>query len=60
MHAGSKAQRKAASDALAAKRGEIDKNELRGPSLEMFESMSEEELQFLAKCRARRDEVRHD
>ncbi|KPP82369.1 MAG: hypothetical protein HLUCCA04_06415 [Oceanicaulis sp. HLUCCA04] len=48
MPAKSKSQQKAAGAALAAKRGEISKDELKGASREMVESMSEAELEELA------------
>lgn len=48
MPAKSKAQQKAAGAALSAKRGEIDKAELKGAAREMFDSMSEAELEELA------------
>lgn len=48
MPARSKAQQKAAGAALAAKRGEIDKAELKGASLQMYESMSEQQLEEFA------------
>ena len=48
MPARSKAQQKAAGAALAAKRGEIDPSELVGASREMYESMSEEQLEEFA------------
>ncbi|GGG91276.1 hypothetical protein GCM10007420_03180 [Glycocaulis albus] len=48
MPAKSKAQQKAAGAALAAKRGETSKSELKGASREMVETMSEEELEDLA------------
>ena len=44
----SKAQQKAAGAALAAKRGEQDKSDLQGASKQMYESMSEEELDKMA------------
>ena len=44
----SKAQQKAAGAALAAKRGEIEKSELQGASIQMYESMSEAELDEMA------------
>ena len=44
----SEAQQQAAGAALSAKRGEIDKSELEGASVEMYESMSEEELEEMA------------
>jgi hypothetical protein len=48
MPAKSKAQQKAAGAALAAKRGEITKSELRGASRAMVESMTEKELEEMA------------
>ncbi|HSM40831.1 MAG TPA: DUF3008 family protein [Afifellaceae bacterium] len=48
MPAQSKAQQKAAGAALAAKRGETKVSELQGASKEMYDSMSEEELEDLA------------
>ena len=51
MKAKSKAQQKAAGAALAVKRGEADEADLIGASREMFESMSEEELEELASTK---------
>jgi hypothetical protein len=51
MPATSKAQQKAAGAALAAKRGEIRKSELKGASIEMYESMSESQLEELAETK---------
>ena len=51
MPATSKAQQKAAGAALSAKRGEIKKSELRGASRDMYESMSEKELEEFAETR---------
>ncbi|ENY80652.1 MULTISPECIES: DUF3008 family protein [Sphingopyxis] len=48
MPAKSKAQQKAAGAALSAKRGDTPKSELRGASKEMYESMSEKELEDFA------------
>ncbi len=48
MPAKSQAQQKAAGAALAAKRGEIPKSELKGASRGMYESMTEKELDELA------------
>lgn len=48
MKAQSKAQQQAAGAALAAKRGETKKSDLEGASVEMYESMSEEELEDMA------------
>ena len=44
----SKAQQRAAGAALSAKRGDSDKSDLQGASLDMFESMSESELEEMA------------
>lgn len=49
MPAVSKAQQKAAGAALAAKRGEIKESELVGASKEMYESMTEKELEEFAE-----------
>lgn len=51
MPATSKAQQKAAGAALAAKRGELKKSELKGASKEMYESMTEKELEDLAETK---------
>ena len=51
MPATSRAQQKAAGAALAAKRGEINKSELFGASKEMYESMSEKELEEFAQTK---------
>lgn len=48
MPAKSKAQQKAAGAALAAKRGDIPRKELVGASRDMFDSMTEKELEELA------------
>ncbi len=48
MPAKSKAQQKAAGAALAAKRGETKVSELKGASREMYDSMSEKELEAFA------------
>lgn len=48
MPAKSKAQQKAAGAALAAKRGDIEKTELKGASKSMEKSMSEKQLHELA------------
>ena len=48
MPARSKAQQRAAGAALAAKRGETKVSELQDASKEMYDSMSEEELEDLA------------
>lgn len=51
MPAKSKAQQKAAGAALAAKRGEADKDDLFGASKDMAKSMSEAELEELASTK---------
>ena len=51
MPAKSKAQQKAAGAALAAKRGEIKKSELKGASKSMYESMSEDQLEDFASTK---------
>lgn len=48
MPAQSKAQQRAAGAALSAKRGETPKSKLRGASREMYEDMTETELEELA------------
>ncbi|UNK80840.1 DUF3008 family protein [Sphingopyxis granuli] len=45
----SKAQQKAAGAALSAKRGDTPKSDLKGASREMVDSMSEKQLEELAK-----------
>jgi hypothetical protein len=51
MPATSKAQQKAAGAALAAKRGEMKKSELKGASKEMYDSMTEQELEDFAETK---------
>ena len=51
MPAKSQAQQKAAGAALAAKRGEVPKVKLKGASREMFETMTEKELDDLARVK---------
>ena len=60
MPAKSKAQQMAAGAALAAKRGEKKKSELKGASRSMAESMSEKQLEDLAstKRKGKPDHVR--
>ena len=53
MPARSKAQQKAAGAALAAKRGEQSKSRLKGASRQMVKSMSEKELEKLARTKRR-------
>ena len=53
MPAKSKAQQKAAGAALSAKRGDQSKSELKGASREMYESMSEKQLEELAQTKRR-------
>jgi len=51
MPAKSKAQQKAAGAALSAKRGETKVSELHGASKQMYESMSESELEDMASTK---------
>jgi hypothetical protein len=51
MPATSQAQQKAAGAALSAKRGETKKSELLGASREMYESMSEKQLEEFAETK---------
>jgi hypothetical protein len=51
MPAKSKAQQMAAGAALAAKRGEKKKSELKGASKSMVESMTEKELEEMASAK---------
>ena len=51
MPAKSKAQQKAAGAALSAKRGETKVSELKGASRDMYECMSEKELDELASTK---------
>jgi len=51
MPAKSKSQQKAAGAALAAKRGDIKKSELKGASRSMEKSMSEKELHDMASTK---------
>lgn len=48
MPAQSKDQQMAAGAALSAKRGETDPSELKGASRQMYESMTEQELEEMA------------
>lgn len=48
MKATSKAQQKAAGAALSAKRDETSKGDLQGASKEMYDSMTEDELEDMA------------
>ena len=48
MPAKSAAQQKAAGAALSAKRGDTPKSELKGASKQMYESMSEKQLEEFA------------
>jgi len=58
MPAKSAAQQKAAGAALAAKRGDLKKSELRGASKSMEKSMSERELEKMAST-SRKDKPEH-
>lgn len=51
MPSKAKAQQQAAGAALAAKRGDKSKSQLRGASREMAKSMSQKELEKLASTR---------
>lgn len=51
MPAVSKAQQRAAGAALAAKRGEMKESELVGASKEMYETMTEKELEDFAETK---------
>jgi hypothetical protein len=51
MPAKSKSQQKAAGAALAAKRGDQKKSDLKGPAKSMYESMSERELDKMASSK---------
>jgi hypothetical protein len=51
MPAKSKAQQKAAGAALAAKRGDATKSSLKGASKQMYESMSEKQLDEFASTK---------
>jgi len=51
MPAKSKAQQKAAGAALAAKRGDIKRSELKGASKEMEKSMTEKQLEDFASTK---------
>ncbi|MTH79935.1 DUF3008 family protein [Paracoccus aestuariivivens] len=51
MPARSKAQQKAAGAALSAKRGDTKKSELKGASKEMYDSMSEDQLEDFASTK---------
>lgn len=51
MKAQSEAQQKAAGAALSAKRGETPKSKLQGASKEMYETMTEQELEDMASTK---------
>jgi len=51
MPAKSKAQQKAAGAALSAKRGDTDKDDLKGASRQMVASMSEQQLEDFASTK---------
>ena len=51
MPATSKSQQKAAGAALAAKRGELKKSELKGASRSMYDSMNENQLEEMASTK---------
>ena len=51
MPARSKAQQRTTSIALAAKRGELDPRKLKGAALQMYQSMTERQLEDFAATR---------
>lgn len=51
MPAKSKAQQKAAGAALSAKRGDARKSDLKGASRDMYETMSEKQLEEFAETK---------
>jgi hypothetical protein len=53
MPAKSKAQQKAAGAALSAKRGDAKKSDLKGASKDMYDSMSEKQLEDFASTKHR-------
>ncbi len=59
MPAQSAAQQKAAGAALAAKRGEEKASNLQGAAKQMYDSMSESQLEDFAET-SRRDKPQHD
>lgn len=59
MPAKSKAQQKAAGMALSAKRGETNKSALEGAAREMYDTMSEDELEEMAST-PRKGKPEHD
>jgi len=59
MPAKSKAQQKAAGMALSAKRGETNKSALEGAAREMYDTMSEDELEEMASS-PRKGKPEHD
>jgi hypothetical protein len=54
MPAQSKAQQKAAGAALSAKRGDSKVGDLKGPSKDMYKSMSEKELEDMASTKRKK------
>jgi hypothetical protein len=60
MPATSQHQQKAAGAALSAKRGETKKSKLKGPSREMYESMSESELERMASTKRKGKPAKKD
>jgi hypothetical protein len=58
MPAKSAAQQKAAGAALSAKRGDAKKSDLKGASKQMYESMTEKELDDMAST-SRKDKPEH-
>lgn len=58
MPSKSKAQQKAAGAALSAKRGETKVSELQGAAREMYDSMTEDQLEDFAETK-RKDKPEH-
>jgi len=54
MPAKSKSQQKAAGAALSAKRGDAQKGDLKGASRDMYDSMSEKQLEDLASTKRKK------
>ncbi len=59
MPAKSGSQQKAAGIALSAKRGETKVSDLQGPAKNMYNSMTEKELEEMAET-SRKDKPEHD
>ena len=59
MHAKSKSQQKAAGMALSAKRGDTKKGDLKGAARDMYDSMTQSELDEMAST-PRKGKPEHD